>query len=100
MIDTTKLIEAGPLGVVVLLVIVFIWYIDRRDKSWQIFTKELRADDNKMVQDLVNEVKQLANELVQLRKDFDEHNTWERVKLDELAPANGASPRKTQPRGK
>jgi hypothetical protein len=88
--DISKLIEAGPLGVVVLLVIVFIWYIDRRDKSyqesskqrdtqWQEFTKQQRAEDNGTIRELVIEVKSLTSQLVALRNDFNDHNIWERT---------------------
>jgi hypothetical protein len=93
--DLVKLAEAGPLGVVVILVIVFIWYLDRRDKAyqesekqrdaqWQEFTKQQRAEDNGTIRDLVIQVKDLASQLVALRDDFNEHNTWERATLETL----------------
>lgn len=82
--DVTKLIDAGPLGIIVLLVLYFLWYLDRRDKAWQEFTKSQRAEDNGVIRDLIADVKSLAAQLVALRDDFNEHNTWERAKLDEL----------------
>lgn len=102
--DFAKLIEAGPLGVVVLLVFIFIRYIEARDKSyqqatatrdaqWQEFTRQQRTEDNGVIRDLMTQVKELATELVALRDDFNEHNTWERARLAELEP-------KTTPRRK
>lgn len=104
-----KLIEAGPFGILVLVVIIFIWYLDRRDKSnqaaqekrdlqWQQFTKELRAEDSKVVTDLATQVEKLATELVSLRKDFNEHNTWERESIGQMQSRITANERKTQPR--
>jgi predicted histidine transporter YuiF (NhaC family) len=107
MVDPTKLIEAGPLGVVVLLVAIFIWYIDRRDKAyqdashrrdtqWQDFTKQQRTEDNSVIRDLMQQVKDLATQLVALRDDFNDHNTWERARLNEMLPQ--IMEPKTQPR--
>jgi hypothetical protein len=111
MLDPTAFTEWGYLGAVIFLVFAFIWYIDRRDKSyqestkardtqWQDFTKQQRAEDNSVIKDLMQQVKELAAQLVSLRDDFNEHNTWERARLEEMAPIsnNAGKPRNTQPR--
>lgn len=93
--DATKLIEAGPLGVLVFVVLVFVWYLDRkdrqnsereerRDKSWQDFYREQRQADTQAIAQLVEQVRGLAQELVMFRSDFEEHNTWERTKLEAM----------------
>lgn len=87
----TGFTEWGYLGALLFLVIAFIWYIDRRDRTWQDFTRSQRAEDNSVIRNLISEVKDLATQLVALRDDFNEHNTWEREalrKLDENSAAN------------
>lgn len=93
-----KLIEAGPLGILVLVVIVFLYYLKHRDIAWQQFTKDMRAEDNKKLEALVAQVKELAGELVALREDFNEHNVWERESIAQMQSRIASQDRKTQPR--
>ena len=113
--DFTKLIEAGPLGVVVFLVIAFGYYLYKRDKAqelfissrdqeWREFLKQQRENDKQVSQavkdslDALTEItRSLVIEVRGQRADFQAHDKAEWAKLDEMSASIHSEP-KTQPR--
>lgn len=62
-------------------------FIAERDEQWQTFLREQRDQDQKVIRDLIGQVRQLAEEMKEFRADFNEHNTWEHTKLEEMTAA-------------
>ena len=69
--------KAAPDVVIVLL---FLYFLDRRDKSWQTFIKQILADKEKPIEELVKAIQEFRSEFVS-------HDAWEHTRLDEMEKA-------------
>jgi cell division protein FtsB len=63
----SALVNLGSSGAVIIVVVYFLKFIDGQIKS----LNDQRQADQEPIRNLVNEVKTLTQELVNLRKDFD-----------------------------
>jgi hypothetical protein len=90
----TAIINLGAAGAVIVVVVYFLRFIQKRDEQyqvreqqWQMFFKALLADKDAPMAKLTQVIESLLTE-------FQEHDTWERTKLDEMS---GQINRKTTP---
>lgn len=47
----TKLIEAGPMGIVIVLVLIFLYYMDKRDKIYTSSMEKITSSLDKLTQE-------------------------------------------------
>ena len=74
----SSLIDLGAAGAVIGVVILFLKFIEKRDKEWQGFFTLIRKQDEERQSKLIQAVQKLIDE-------FKEHDTWEHTKLDEMS---------------
>lgn len=97
-----ELIDAGAIGVLVILVIVFLRYIGKRDteatrresqwqnfletrdKQWQDFIHTENESDTQVISGLRGVIERVSRELQNLRGDFDKHDEWERKAIEDI----------------
>lgn len=76
----TALINLGAAGAVIIVVVYFLRFIEKRDKDWQAFFQSLLSSKDTPTAQLV--------ELVQaLLEKFTDHDTWTRVNVESMRQA-------------
>lgn len=74
------LINLGGAGAVIIVVVYFLKFIEKRDKDWQAFFKDLLATKDTPMAELAEAVHALLAE-------FRDHDTWEHTKLEGMEKA-------------
>jgi hypothetical protein len=90
-----KLAELGSTGLLLIVVVLFLNYIDKRDKQWQQYFKEMHQVDSTVLVELKSAFEAVKNELVSLRSEFHAHDEMEReVMRNVIQPDVPAKPRR------
>lgn len=76
----TALINLGGAAAVIIVVVYFLRFIEKRDKDWQAFMTQIMSNKDSSMQELATALKELLI-------DFRDHNTWERTKIDTMERA-------------
>lgn len=78
MLSPKDFIDLGTAGIVIAVVIVFLRYIEKRDKDWRLFFQAVLLKKDVPLENLSAAVQKLITE-------FREHDAMERAKLDEMS---------------
>ncbi len=74
----SSLINLGAAAAVIIVVVYFLSFIERRDRDWQAFFQKLLENRETPLADLATAIHELLGE-------FRTHDTWEHTKLDEMS---------------
>lgn len=74
----SALVNWGPAGAVIIVVVIFLKYIEKRDRDWQTFFQQVLDNKDTPLQKLIEVVQTMISE-------FQAHDAWEHGKLDELS---------------
>lgn len=88
-----KLVDAGAAGLLIIVVVIFVNYLSKRESQWQEFLEHRDAvwrafahEQNQAVQTNLQQfaevITAVKNELIALRQDFQAHEVWERTYLE------------------
>jgi hypothetical protein len=80
----TALVNAGSAGAVIVVVILFLRYMEKRDAQWREWMVAVRAGDQQMIDGLKDAIRAMKEELAALRADFQSHTTEEMQRFDLL----------------
>jgi hypothetical protein len=87
----TALINFGPAGVVVAVVIIFLRFLKERDAQWQAFLHDERGnaslqrkEDRDRIERIEVVIERLATETASFRKDFSIHAAEEMTRYDTI----------------
>ena len=75
-----SLLNFGAAGLVIIVVWYFLRFIEKRDSEWQAFFTKILSDRETPMAELAEAIHQLLSE-------FQNHDTWEHTKLDEMSKA-------------
>jgi hypothetical protein len=84
----SAILQTGSAGLVLVTVIYFLRYIEKRDKQWQEFFIDMNKQDNAVLAKLENAIEAMKNEIVALRSDFQAHDKMERMWLKDVNDGN------------
>lgn len=80
----TALINWGPAGAVIVVVVLFLQFIAKRDKEWQDFFTGLRAADQTASARLTEAIEKLVSRIESLEGRFNVHEAAEMEVLRDL----------------
>jgi len=89
----SKLAELGSTGLLLIVVILFLNYIDKRDKQWKDFFSEMHNADNAILAELTSAFESVKNELVSLRSEFHAHDEMEREVMRNVIQPDAPAPK-------
>jgi hypothetical protein len=93
----SALVSTGAGGAVIVVVILFLKFIEKRDKETRDFFTAIRAADGEASKKLAEAIDRIAQRMESLEEKFDKHDATEMEFLRGVI-ANLNSDRKTQPR--